>query len=56
MEAPCEIDLIKKIIIFKIQMIDKKKLNKRQNRGRSLKSYPLLNFYILVAVFFEIIG
>lgn len=44
------------IIIFKIAMIDRKKLEKRLNKGSKLKEYPLLNFYILVAVFFEIIG
>lgn len=37
-------------------MIDRKKLEKRLNKGSKLKEYPLLNFYILVAVFFEIIG
>ena len=33
-------------------MINLKKLNKRLNKGSRLKSYPLLNFYILVVVFF----
>jgi hypothetical protein len=37
-------------------MIDKKKLNKRLNKNNRLKELPLLNFYILVAVFFEVIG
>jgi hypothetical protein len=37
-------------------MIDKNKLNKRLNKNNRLKELPLLNFYILVAVFFEVIG
>lgn len=37
-------------------MIDKKKLSKRLNKNSRLKELPLLNFYILVVVFFEIIG
>ena len=37
-------------------MIDKKKLSKRLNRNSKLKELPLLNFYILVAVLFEVIG
>ena len=36
--------------------IDKKKLSKRLNKNSRLKELPLLNFYILVVVFFEIIG
>jgi hypothetical protein len=37
-------------------MIDRKKLVQRLNKGSKLKEYPLLNLYILVAAFFEIIG
>jgi uncharacterized membrane protein YhhN len=37
-------------------LIDKKKLSKRLNKNSKLKELPLLNFYILVVVFFEIIG
>lgn len=37
-------------------MIDKKKIAKRLNKGSRLKELPLLNFYILVAILFQIIG
>ena len=37
-------------------LIDKKKISKRLNKNSKLKELPLLNFYILVAVLFEIIG
>lgn len=37
-------------------MIDKKKLLQRLNKGTKLKEYPLLNLYILIAVFFQVIG
>lgn len=37
-------------------MIDKKKILQRLNKGSKLKEYPLLNLYILVAAFFQILG
>lgn len=37
-------------------MIDKKKIVQRLNKGSKLKEYPLLNLYILVAAFFQILG
>ena len=37
-------------------MIDKKKLLQRLNKGSKLKEYPLLNLYILVAAFFQVLG
>jgi len=37
-------------------MIDRKKIVKRLNKGSRLKELPLLNFYILVAIIFQVIG